>query len=325
MIGVGIVGYGVMGRTHAACYRRAARTVPCEIRGVFGGSRTRADTHANLRELAEGDVLPPGARIHDSLDALLADPRIELVSVCTPTDTHVAIAERALAAGKHVLVEKPVAFTAAEVHRLDARAAAAGRLCMPAMCMRFWPGWPWLREHVRLGTFGAVRSARFERIGEPPAWSPRFYLDEARSGGPLYDLHVHDVDFALWCFGEPGAVQPAGTRAHFVAQWDYRGEGPMLSLEGGWVPVPGFGFRMRYQVVFDEAVAEFRYDERQPLRVSTGGGTRLVPLARESAYEAEVRHLLRAVRDGTELRATLADAARATRIIERQRAELPAE
>ena len=322
MIGVGIIGYGVMGRTHAAAYRRAARSVACEIRGVYGGSATAADTHANLRELAEGDILPPGARVHDSLDALLADERITVVSVCTPTDTHVALAEQALAAGKHVLVEKPVALSAVAVEGLADAAAQAQRLCMPAMCMRFWPGWPWLREHVRLGTFGAVQSARFERLGEPPAWAPEFYRDEARSGGPLFDLHVHDVDFALWCFGPPQAVHATGTRGHFVAQWEYEGEPPLVNLEGGWITVPGFGFRMRYRVVFEDSVAEFRYEERQPLRVTAGGGTRLVPLARESAYDAEVRHFLRAVSAGTELRATLADAARATRIIEQQREQL---
>jgi predicted dehydrogenase len=169
-----------------------------------------------------------------------------------------------------------------------------------------------------------VQSARFERIAEPPAWSPGFYLDEARSGGPLFDLHVHDVDFALWCFGEPQAVSASGTRRHWVADWRYPDAPALVGLEGGWVSVPGFGFRMRYLVVFEEAVAEFRHGERQPLRVTTGGGTRPVPLARESAYEAEVRHVLRAVRDGTELRATLADAERATRIIEQERAQLPA-
>lgn len=323
-VGVGIVGMGVMGRTHAASYVRVARHgVKCELRGIY--SRTLGEGGGNLAELAGGVVLPDTTIRHDSLDALLADEQIEVVSVCTHTDTHVEIATRALTAGKHVLVEKPVALTTAEVRRLEHAASAAGRLCMPAMCMRFWPGWPWLREHVRLGTFGAVQSARFERLGEPPAWSAEFYRDAAKSGSALFDLHIHDVDFLLWCFGPPASVRATGWRQHVVACFDYGSAPSPVEIEGGWVGVPGFGFRMRYRVVFDDAVAEFRHGERQPLLLTQDGETRPIPLSTESAYDAQVRHLLTAVRSGrTELRATLEDAARATSLLEAELAQLEA-
>jgi predicted dehydrogenase len=114
-------------------------------------------------------------------------------------------------------------------------------------------------------------------------------------------------------------MNAAGSRQHFVTHWGYEPGPEFVALEGGWVPVAGFGFRMRYRVFFEDAVAEFRHDERHPLRITTAGGTRIVPLARESAYEAEVRHVLRAVRDGTELRVTLADAARAIDVIQQER------
>ena len=133
---------------------------------------------------------------------------------------------------------------------------------------------------------------------------------------------MHDVDFALWCFGAPQAVTIAGTRHHFAAQWQYADAPSLLEIEGGWIPVEGFGFHMRYRVVFEEAVAEFYHADRHPLCVTTQGGTRVIPLAKESAYEAEVRHMLRAVRDGTELRATLEQAARATEWIEQESALL---
>jgi predicted dehydrogenase len=116
------------------------------------------------------------------------------VSICTPTDSHIELAMTALAAGRHVLVEKPVALRSAEVARLAQAAAPAGRVCMPAMCMRFWPGWEWLKERIEAGEFGRVRSATFQRVGAPPDWSA-FYGDYARSGGPLHDLHIHDADF----------------------------------------------------------------------------------------------------------------------------------
>ena len=320
--GVGIIGWGFMGRTHAASYLRAAKAGLCELRAVCGENLDPA-ARGNLDGIGTGVVLPPGLRVHTDPAAVLEDERIQVVSICTPTDTHVPLAEAALAAGKHVLVEKPVALRAEPIERLAAAAARADRLCMPAMCMRFWPGWPWLREHVRLGIFGEVRAVRFQRMGEPPAWGQDFYLDFRRSGGPLFDLHVHDVDFLLWCFGEPREVHASGSRWHVLTTYHFGGAPASALIEAAWVRVPGFGFRMRYEVIFEDAVAEFRHDARAPLLLTTGGRTRPVPLSRESAYDAQARHFLTAVRTGrTELRATLADAAAVTRVLEREAAQL---
>ena len=92
--------------------------------------------------------------------ALLGDERVDLVSVCTPTDSHVDLAIAALDAGKHVLVEKPIAIRSGDVRRLAERAAGADRLCVPAMCMRHWPGWSELIVMARSGAHGRGLGAR---------------------------------------------------------------------------------------------------------------------------------------------------------------------
>jgi predicted dehydrogenase len=158
VIGVGIIGYGVMGRTHAAAYAAAAEAgIDCRLIGIY--SRSMRSGGGNLAQQSQTGALPPETRIYTSADELLADERIHVVSICTHTDSHVELALAALAAGKHVIVEKPVALTAEAVRPLAEAAARASTLCMPAMCMRFWPGWPWLYEQIRTGVFGAVRSA----------------------------------------------------------------------------------------------------------------------------------------------------------------------
>ena len=68
--------------------------------------------------------------------------------LCTPTDSHVDLAIAALRAGKHVLVEKPVAVDPADVERLAMVARENGTICMPAHCIRFWPAWAWLRDAI---------------------------------------------------------------------------------------------------------------------------------------------------------------------------------
>ena len=151
-IGVGVVGLGFMGRTHLAAYAEAdAQGHANRLVAVCDPSpaRRRGELDAS-GNLPTGEVAfdPARVRAYEHPRELFADARVELVSLCTPTDTHVDLACEALAAGKHVLVEKPVALEPAAVARLRDAAAAARGLCMPAMCIRFWPAYRWLAERI---------------------------------------------------------------------------------------------------------------------------------------------------------------------------------
>lgn len=333
-LGVGVIGLGFMGRTHVEAYAAAhAAGLPNRLVAVADGDAARRagerTSAGNLGSTGEGRLFDPDAtRGYASAEELLADDEVELVSVCTPTDTHVELALRALAAGKHVLVEKPVALAAAEVARLrDAARDAlhdAGTLCMPAMCMRFWPGWTWLKRTIDAGTYGPMRTASFRRLGSRPAWSP-FYADVARSGGALFDLHVHDVDFAHWCFGAPSSVDARGSLEHVVAEYRYDGRGPeLVTAEGGWCREPDEPFVMTYEVRFERATARFELGADPPLTVESGGRVEPVPLEAGDGWHGEVRHLLAAIREGRrELDATLDDAVAVTRTLQAERAALP--
>src|SRR5690606_13831216 len=200
---------------------------------------------------------PPDVTWHTSAEALLASDDIDLVSICTPTDTHVAIAEAALRAGKHVLVEKPVALDPQSVRLLAETARETGRLCMPAMCMRFWPGWDWLKSAIDERRYGAVRSAVFQRLGARPGWAQEFYGDDTRSGGAMFDLHVHDADIICWLFGKPSQVTCRGDSQHCTTLYEFDSGPRHVTAEAAWDNQPGFGFRMRYTIVFERATADF--------------------------------------------------------------------
>jgi predicted dehydrogenase len=326
-IGVGVIGLGFMGQRHVRAYAAAAGAGhPCELVAVCDGSEARLtgrpDAAGNLDQKgarAERLFDPARVRAYTGVDELLADKRVGLVSVCTYTDTHVELALRALAAGKHVLVEKPVALRSAEVRRLAEGARKSGKLCMPAMCMRFWPGWDWLAERVRDGSLGAVRSATFQRLGSEPSWAP-FYADYARSGGALMDLHIHDADFIHWCFGRPAAVSCSGTARHMTTGYRFEDGPPHVSAEGAWDLAPGAGFRMRYLVAFERATAEFDLAREPALVVHTAEGSTPVALPALSGYDGEVRHLMDAIAaGGGPLRATLDDAVAVTEMLEAER------
>ncbi len=356
VIGLGVIGLGVMGATHVRCINAlAARSMSvqalpapdspiprCVLAAVCDRDPARrtgiVKAAGNLASITTHERLfdPSITAAYAEPIELLEDPRIRGVHICTPTDTHVEFAVKALEAGKHVLIEKPVAVAPSDVRRVMDAAERAGRLCMPAMCMRFWPGWAWVRERIVNGEYGAVRSATFHRLGTPPSWSPEFYRDSDRTGGALVDLHIHDADFIRWCFGEPDEVVSTGSTNHLSTIYRYaQGPGHVVA-EGGWGLSPGFGFRMRYTIAFDCATAEFDLGRTPTVMLYRDGKAEPIEFPPESAYHLEIEHFVNEVgrwedpprsrKHGAERQTdhgpTLADAVGVARLLEAERRSL---
>jgi predicted dehydrogenase len=326
IIRAGVIGLGFMGATHARAYQSAATAgAGCTLAAVADKNPERltgrVNAAGNLDTGASGERLFDPALVtgYATPDELLADDSIDLVSICTHTDSHVPIALDALRAGKHVLVEKPVALTSRDVRELAEAAYRSGRLCMPAMCMRFWPGWAWLKRAIDERTYGPVRSAFFERLGSLPDWGGGFYADTTRSGGALMDLHIHDADFVHWCFGPPDEVVCAGSPMRVTALYRYSRGPAHVVAQGGQDCSPGFPFRMRYLVAFESATADFDIARASPLLLHASGRSEPVTLEPLSGYDAQVRHLVGAIRSGKridQLAATIDDALAVTRMLE---------
>ena len=327
-LGVGIIGFGYMGRTHLAAYRAAAQAghrnrvlALCDRELARLGGRAFAQGNMEQQGASPFHALE-GMALHEDARALFADERIQLVSICTPTDTHVPLALAALAARKHVLLEKPVALRAADVARLAAAARKAKRACMPAMCMRFWPGWSWLKEAIDARTYGRVESAVFRRLGSPPSWSRGFYSDARKSGGALFDLHVHDADFVRHCFGAPSAVVSTGSLDHVTTLYRFPKRPAHVVAEGGWNHTPGFPFFMGYTVVFERATAEYALGRPAALTLARDGKSEPVELLRDTGYDGEVRHLLAVLAGKTKPRAAIDEAVGLVQMLEAERKSL---
>ena len=328
-IGVGVIGLGFMGATHLCAYRKAdaagysnrlvaVSDFDAERRAGLAAGSGNLDTTQGDQRLFD----PAEVAAYERPEELLADERVELVSICTPTRTHVELAMQALDAGKHVLLEKPVALSSTEVRRLSEYANTKPTLCMPAMCLRFWPAWSWLKQQIEQGTYGPVRSAVFRRLGSRPGWAA-FYADAEQSGGALFDLHIHDADFVHHCFGAPDAVQATGTLDHVTAFYRYTHGPRHVVAEGGWDHSDGFPFQMGFTVIFGQATADFELGRAPELRLSRDGACQAVELSDLDGYDGEVRHLLTAVRNGeTRLLASLSDAVLLTEMLECERDSL---
>jgi predicted dehydrogenase len=307
MINVGIVGTGFMAVAHIRAYRKVPLARIAALANPSGrnldGDFSHVAGNVGSQDSVRLDMTQ--VRAYQRIDELLQDPDIAVIDICTPTHTHVDLCLAALAAGKHVLVEKPVARTSAEARRIAAAAAEAaqrGVFLMPALCIRFWPEYAWVKQAIAAGTYGRVLDARFRRVAQAPGWGHQHFLKGADSGGGLFDLHIHDTDFIVHCFGRPAAVTASGYSRvsgavdHVMSLFHYPG-GPTVSAEGSWAMTEGFGFNMAFTVNFERATVDFDIARgadalrlyaagQSPATVKPDGG---------DGYIGEIRHFLESI------------------------------
>ncbi len=206
--GFGIVGCGMIAEYHA----RAIAEIPdARVVVAFDRNLDRAERIAAL--------VGPGCLAIADLDAMLAAPGLDVVSVCTPSGAHLDPAVRAARAGKHVVVEKPLEVTVPRVDAIIGACDAAGvRLCA-IFPSRF--------SAANLALKGAIDRGRFGRLTLGDAhvkwWRGQDYYDSGRwrgtwdldGGGALMNQAIHSVDLLLWLLGEVESVQAmAATLAH---------------------------------------------------------------------------------------------------------------
>ncbi|HLH20657.1 MAG TPA: Gfo/Idh/MocA family oxidoreductase [Bryobacteraceae bacterium] len=278
---LGVIGLGFMGSTHL----RAAQSVPgLEIAAVC--SRDSRKLAGDFREVrgnhgeTGGCIDLTGAAKYREIAALLADDSIEAVDICLPTGMHEGIAVEALRAGKHVLVEKPMALDGASADRMVAEAERCGRVLMAAQVIRFWPEYAALRETLRSGHLGAFRGAVFRRRCAAPSWG-------TWEGGGAFDLLIHDFDFALHLFGRPQAVSASGyaddeARIDLLHATLFYAGGAAVLITGGWLNRGDYPFSMEFTATFDRDTVEF----------STASGAGVLDGPPGQAYAAELAHFV---------------------------------
>jgi predicted dehydrogenase len=296
-VNVAVAGLGFMGVAHLRAYQRLrnARIVAvCDssrapVNGVLGGVNGNIGDSSALR-------LGEDVRVYRHFSELVADRDVEVVDICTPTALHPAQVLEAMRAKKHVLCEKPLAQNAGDVRRLLRAINGNGNYLMPAMCMRFWPGWAEMKRVVEEKTHGAVLAASFRRLSAKPAWGKA----GVHAGGALYDLHIHDTDFVNYLFGRPekvfstGVTDAQGNVDHVVTQYFYP-DGPVVHAEGSWLLTEGFN--MAFTLHCEEATIDFDLARGAgALQINRRGRTqRMLRPAGTDGYHAEIRYFVNCV------------------------------
>ena len=168
------------------------------------GSRSQA----NADRFAKALGIPTA---HGSYEALVADPNVDIIYIATPHPQHISAAKLALNAGKHILVEKAFTLNAAEAAEIVALAQAKGLVVLEAMWTRFLPHMKRIREILKAGTIGEVRSITADHRQKLPD-DPKHRLNALDlGGGALLDLGIYPISFAWDVLGKPSAIQATAT------------------------------------------------------------------------------------------------------------------
>lgn len=311
---VGLVGLGFMGMIHYLAYQR--------LRGVKVAAVCEQDPvrRAGDWRSIKGNFGPPGELMdlsgvaqYAELDAMLADPALDLIDVCLPTALHAGAAIKALQAGRHVLCEKPIALRPDDAAAMVAAAEKAGRLLMIGHVLPFFPEYRFAYDAIAGGKYGRLLGGHFKRIISDPLWMPRYY-DPRVIGGPMLDLHVHDAHFIRLVCGMPRSVQCIGTMRgevveRFHAQFRFDDAGLVVTAASGVIAQQGRPFTHGYEVYLEEATLLFEFAViggepvlSTPVTVLTADGRverpQLAPGDAISPFENELGEVVRAVQCG---------------------------
>ncbi len=317
MVGIGIVGIGFMGMIHyLAAQKLAAGKVvavcsrdPRKLAGDWTGIRGNFGPKGSQVDLS-------GLNRHADVADLLADPSVDLVDLCVPNDEHAALAIRALEAGKHVLVEKPIALSTEDADAMVAAARSSGRLLMVAHVLPFFPEFAFAAEAVRSGRHGTLQAAHFTRVISRPDWSSGISSAD-RSGGPAIDLHIHDTHFVGLLCGPPKAVHSrgvvdGGAVVHLTTQYLYDQGGPAISAVSGALSQSGRPFAHGFEIYLERATLSYGPDT--PLTVFGPDGTADRPALGSGdpvdAFAEELKVAIESVASGREAPALSGDLAR---------------
>lgn len=199
----GLIGFGAWGRHHARAIDEAAGATLVAIAARSESAR------------AEAQAAHPAATVVADYRDLLARADIDVVDVVLPTDWHHRVGVDVIAAGKHLLLEKPMALTLADCDDLAARARAAGRICCVGHEFRLSSLWGRVKAMIDAGAIGEPRYALIELWRNPyRPGSGGWRYDKARVGSWILEEPIHFFDLARWYFSATGEPERVYARAN---------------------------------------------------------------------------------------------------------------
>lgn len=295
---IALAGLGFIGRTHAARILannelKLVAIVDRDVHSLEESLRTRSGNFDG------GDLSIEklkGVALHTTLEECLDTEEVDCVDICLPTMLHHPMTKLALERGKHVLLEKPFVLDPEQGRELIALAKKVGCVFMVAQVVRFMPEYAYVKECLGKGTYGPLRFLSLFRKAGAPTWGDWTKSEALRraSGGGLFDLAIHDIDFMRHVLGEPSSISCATVAGalsphdHVNATWAFR-SGAVGMIQSGLAFHSATPFEARYQARFEKATLEFSSLKPGVVRVSDDRESREMKIETEpDGFQREI-------------------------------------
>lgn len=292
---VAMIGMGGISGTHRACWKKIKDievVAVCDIR----------------KENADAAAEDMGAKAYYSYEEMAKNEKYDILDICLPTYLHAEYAVKALESGVHVICEKPASLKIEDIDRIYNAAEENGKNVMIAQVVRFWKEYLYLKETYESQKYGRLMSGRMTRMGRTPIFSWDDWMrDPERSGLVPFDLHIHDLDFILYAFGNPDSMQRFRAKNeeqdYFEAIYQYPGF--FIAAEAAWYDC-NYVFQCAFRFQFERAVLEYKDGK---LTVFEQGGNSFCPFEAQSekgdgyvpvtnAYDDEILYFLDCIKKG---------------------------
>jgi predicted dehydrogenase len=295
-IRIAFAGTGYINKIHA----QAARACGADLSAVVNHKA------ASRTEFARQFDIP---RQYATVEELLKAGGLDALVVSTPNYLHAAQTVAALAAGVHVLVEKPISMNAPEAEQMWQAAQKSGAKLMVAHCWRFDPEAIWLRERIAAGRIGKV--IRTKGCGVHVNWGPGGWFTQKRlaGGGAMADMGVHALDTVRFLLGDPQPVSVYARIGTYYGDYDVDDTGMVIVnwdngaasyFESGWwqphADAPNAGTQLYGQSGFASLFptrVETRSADPQVIQMEEGGFVHpREPHASQSLYDTQMKYFL---------------------------------
>ena len=313
---VAVIGFGFMGKTHA---KNILGSELMELSAIV-------DNRAGAIMQVSGNIDTGGIDTgildkinkYSSLDDCLAKEKLDAVFVCVHTLLHYDMAMKCMQNGLHVFIEKPFVLNVEEGESLIAEAEKRNLRLNVGHVVRYMPAYAKLYELYKAGAYGDLKFISLTRSSGVPDWGEwgKRREDFGSSGGALFDLVIHDIDFLQYMLGIPDSVDSVclpgvlSDHDYVSAFWRYNNNDIYVKVEGGQVFHSRYPFEATIKAVFERASVSWSSSSGQEMKIADNDGLHVIELGdANDGYKIEAELFAQSIISGDCNSGTIANSA----------------
>jgi predicted dehydrogenase len=307
---VAVVGFGFMGMTHilnilknkdlklVAIVDRDPALIEKNLDSKSGNFSTG---NIDAGELA-------GIHKYSNLDDCLHAEDLDAVNICVHTNLHYEMTRKVLLHDKHVFLEKPFCLDIKQAEELISLAEQKKKILMVGHVVRFMSPYKKLKQWIDSKEFGELKFLSLSRFTGLPGWGQwKEKHVRSASGGALFDLVIHDIDFASYVLGLPSDIKcnylPGEYSKHdyISAMWSYKDKNVHVKIEGGFTFHSSFPFRAGYMTQFERASILYTSLNDNVIKIADDNSVKEVPAGDAGeGYYSEIDYFAQCLKNNTQ-------------------------